>query len=118
MAVFVSRNESSDRLLEALDELSPENRAATLLFYYEQLSTREIAAVLGISATAVKGRLHKARGRLREQLLPLLAEASPSYPQKEARSMLKVDVADVFTRESQNKETGRPMVMSVVLLID
>ena len=106
-------------VLEALDELSPKNRAATLLFYYEQLSTREIAAVLGISATAVKGRLHKARGQLRKLLLPLHTEVSQRNSQEtEVRRMLQVDVADVFTRERENKETGRPMLMSVVLLID
>jgi RNA polymerase sigma factor (sigma-70 family) len=49
----------------AINALSPQNRAATLLFYYDELSLQEIAARLGISISAVKGRLHKSRKQLR-----------------------------------------------------
>lgn len=57
-------------LLKAIDTLSGSNRLATLLFYQEQLSLKEVADCLNISVGAVKGRLHKARRQLREQLLP------------------------------------------------
>jgi RNA polymerase sigma factor (sigma-70 family) len=43
-------------ILTAVEALSPKNREATLLFYYEDLSLQEIANLLGISVTAVKGR--------------------------------------------------------------
>ena len=46
-------------ILEAVAQLSPANRDAVLLYYFEQLSVRETAALLQISVPAVKGRLHK-----------------------------------------------------------
>ena len=55
-------------VIEAVNLLSPKNRAATLLFYFEQLSLQEIADILGISITAVKSRLHKSRRTLRHTL--------------------------------------------------
>ena len=45
-------------VLKAVQDLSPKDRVATLLFYYEQLSLREIAAILSVSVPAVKGRLY------------------------------------------------------------
>ena len=53
----------------AVQALTPKNRAATLLFYYEHLNVQEIATLLGVSVTAVKGRLHKSRDRVRRELL-------------------------------------------------
>jgi len=61
-------------VLDAVQSLSPKERVATLLFYYEQLSIQEIATILGISIVAVKGRLFKSRKQLRERLLPLLVD--------------------------------------------
>lgn len=61
-------------VLDAVQSLTPKERVATLLFYYEQLSIQEIATILGISIAAVKGRLFKSRKQLRERLLPLLGD--------------------------------------------
>jgi RNA polymerase sigma factor (sigma-70 family) len=58
-------------VLDAVDTLSPKNRSAILLFYREQFSLQEVANHLNISVVAVKGRLHKSRHQLREQLSPL-----------------------------------------------
>ena len=38
------------------------------LFYYEELSVREIAEVLGVKESLVTTRLSRARARLRERL--------------------------------------------------
>ena len=43
-------------------------RAVVTLFYYEDLSIREISAVLGISEAAVKTRLSRGRSRLKQLL--------------------------------------------------
>ena len=53
-----------------MNTLSNKNRAATLLFYDEQLSLQEVASRLNISVSAVKGRLNKSRHQLRAQLSP------------------------------------------------
>jgi len=106
-------------VLRAVDELSPRNRTATLLFYYDQLSVREVAAVLDISVTAAKGRLHKARSQLRERLSPLMAEARTEVlDEKEEKKMVSVTIADVVSQEEKNEETGLTWTRVVVVLLD
>lgn len=54
------------RTLAMLERLEEVDRTALILFCHEGLSQRQIAAVLGISETAVKLRIHRARLRLSE----------------------------------------------------
>jgi RNA polymerase sigma-70 factor, ECF subfamily len=58
------------RLRVALDELPPRLRAVVLLRDVYDLPHEAIAAELGISESAAKVRLHRARNRLRDQLFP------------------------------------------------
>ncbi|MGB0388802.1 MAG: bifunctional nuclease domain-containing protein [Ardenticatenaceae bacterium] len=99
----------------AVHALSPANRAATLLFYYEQLSVREVATALAISEGAVKGRLYKARKQLRAQLSALLHQESTRTPTPTERKakMVPVIVADVVAREAKD---GQPDAQIVILL--
>jgi RNA polymerase sigma-70 factor, ECF subfamily len=71
---------------EAVDTLSRKNRSAILLFYHEQCSLQEVANRLDISVSAMKGRLHKARHQMREQLSPLQDQTQPTLLQ-ETRTM-------------------------------
>ena len=66
--------ELRDELVEALDELPPKLRAVVVLRDVYDLPHDAIAAELGISETAAKVRLHRARRRLREVLYPLPGE--------------------------------------------
>jgi RNA polymerase sigma-70 factor, ECF subfamily len=59
------REESNGRVRAALAELPPRDRQVLVLRYLEQLSTREIAALLGISEGAVMTRHTRALQRLR-----------------------------------------------------
>ena len=52
-------------LWQAVLSLPEDLRVPVTLFYYEDLSVREIGQVLGISEAAVKTRLSRGRGRLR-----------------------------------------------------
>lgn len=52
----------------ALDRLKPVDREVLTLWAWEGLAPKEIAVVLGITANAAGIRLHRAMGRLREQL--------------------------------------------------
>jgi len=66
-------SESRQYIQEAVQTLSDANRAAFLLRDVEGLSTRETAAVLDISESAVKVRLMRARLQLREELTHFFA---------------------------------------------
>jgi RNA polymerase sigma-70 factor (ECF subfamily) len=70
------RSELRRYLMDAVSELSPETRIVFLLRDVEGLSTSETAEVLGIGASAVKMRLHRARKQLRERLASTLGESA------------------------------------------
>ena len=55
-------------LWEAVLRLPEEQRAAVVLYYYEELSVAETARALGVAQGTVKSRLNRARGRLRDLL--------------------------------------------------
>ena len=76
--------EAREIVAAALDEMEPEAREIVLLRDIEGLSAPEVAKVTGLSVSAVKSRLHRARLSLRERLRPLVGEpgepATPTCP--------------------------------------
>lgn len=85
---------------EAVNLLSPKNRAVTFLFYYEQLSLQEIAINLGISVVAVKSRLHQARKELREQLVTAYPEMQRALPpERKRKAMILVTIVEVVQQD-------------------
>jgi len=91
-------------MLKAIQDLSAKDRLATLLFYYQQLSLREIAAILGVSVVAVKGRLYRAREQLRELLVSVYPDMKFATSREKGRkSMPKVTVAAVLERPDGKK---------------
>jgi RNA polymerase sigma-70 factor (ECF subfamily) len=60
--------EPSARLVSALGRLSPNQRAALVLHYYADHSTKDIARILGASAATVRVHLSQGRKRLRRIL--------------------------------------------------
>jgi len=70
-----SNADDRDRLVEALAELPDQLRLVVVLRDVYDLPHKEIARQLGISQTAAKVRLHRARRKLQERLF---AERSPS----------------------------------------
>ena len=86
-------------ILAAIAQLSPANQDAVLLYYFEQLSVREIASLLQISVPAVKGRLHKSRRQLRVQLrstFPELQQRPADAQQTRRKQMIPVTVLDIM----------------------
>jgi RNA polymerase sigma factor (sigma-70 family) len=57
-----------DGLWRAVRALPRQQRAVVALFYYEDLSVEDVAAVLGCSTATVKVHLHRAREALRERV--------------------------------------------------
>lgn len=51
-------------VLRAVRSLSPNQRAAVVLFYFEDLPAREVADALGCTESTAKVHLHRARRRL------------------------------------------------------
>jgi RNA polymerase sigma-70 factor (ECF subfamily) len=71
------RDELRERVQAALNQLGERDREVLVLRHLEQLSTRETAAVLGISEGAVKVRHLRALERLRDLLGNDLHEGTP-----------------------------------------
>lgn len=55
-------------LLEVVDQLDEELRAAVILYYFEDMAVRDIAKLLAISPGTVKSRLYRARAVLAAKL--------------------------------------------------
>ena len=70
----LERMERRKVVIEALMDLSPPQRQAVQLAYYEGLSHSEIAERLGEPLGTVKTRVRLAMQRLRESLRPYYAE--------------------------------------------
>ena len=72
-----ARSDASDlreRLSDALRDLPPRLRSVVVLRDIYDLPHEAIASELGISESAAKVRLHRARKKLREQVFPLRGE--------------------------------------------
>lgn len=65
---FTSDSTASMDVWRALGELSPQLREVTVLFYFDDLKTEEIARILSIPHATVRTRLARARERLRSTL--------------------------------------------------
>ena len=59
---------------EALARLGSETRLTLKLFYGDGLSHAELGEMLGLSAAAIKSRLHRARERLRKESLAMMSD--------------------------------------------
>ena len=72
---------TSERLQAALNELSVEFRVPVVLFYFENLSYRDIAEQLDLPLGTIMSRLSRAKSQLRRHLEKYLLEpqASPSH---------------------------------------
>ena len=83
--------EDEAALAEALEALEPHDREVLVLYYLEEQSTREVAEALGLGEPAVRKRISRARGRLRDGLdarmafLPLLLPGAAFHERVLAR---------------------------------
>ena len=79
----VAESEEAARLRglvwDAVDNLSPAQRATVLLFYRHEQSCHQIAQVLQVPVATVKSHLHRARARLRESLSAVAQQEVAAY---------------------------------------
>jgi RNA polymerase sigma-70 factor (ECF subfamily) len=80
------QGELREQLQEALIDLPPRLRAVVVLRDIYDLSHEAIAAELGISESAAKVRLHRARRKLRERLYPLVGDRRDEEVGEEAEA--------------------------------
>jgi RNA polymerase sigma-70 factor (ECF subfamily) len=72
-AADVEGEEAAKRVQAALESLDEVTRTMVTLRYYDGLSSKEIAEVLGVSAASVDMRLSRARGQLKELLAEVVS---------------------------------------------
>ncbi|MDE2038412.1 MAG: sigma-70 family RNA polymerase sigma factor [Elusimicrobia bacterium] len=77
---LAGKRELLERVGAALAELSVEQRMVVVLRDIEGLSNERTARVLKLGLAAVKSRLHRARGLLKEKLERSLEPSSPATP--------------------------------------
>jgi len=70
--VEAEQGDAPMRVDEALAQMDTETRRLLLLFYVEGMNHRELAELLSLSTTAVKSRLHRARERMRKEMLSMM----------------------------------------------
>lgn len=73
-------NENDERIQQLLAQLEPQYRAPLIMHYWNDFSYQEICEATGLSLSAVKSRLHRARLKLAEvmraqapDLIPIMA---------------------------------------------
>jgi RNA polymerase sigma factor (sigma-70 family) len=59
-------------LHQALQQLNESDRMAMTLFYFDEFSLEEIAAIMNMQANTIKVRIHRARQRLADELKRIL----------------------------------------------
>ena len=70
------QREQQEQVRVLLEMLSPLDRAVVVLFYWENLSYTEIVAATGLTVSAVKSRLFRARRALAQQYQEYLARSA------------------------------------------
>ena len=88
-------------VFQVVQNLPPGDRAAVQLFYYEQLSLQEVAIALQVSVGTVKGRLHRARKYIREQVS---SQYETVLPVKHRRRRMKKVTIDSVREHSETKQ--------------
>lgn len=75
----IDRQETQRLIPEILDSLTPEQRLAVGLYYYENLSVKEIAATLGVGENTVKSRLAYGRKKIETRVRELEKQGARLY---------------------------------------
>ena len=65
---MIAREETREQVRRAIDMLPETHRVILIMRDIEEMTTEEVAAALGITTTAAKVRLHRARQALRTLL--------------------------------------------------
>ena len=70
----VEQKELRESVMRVINALSEKNRLVVTLYYIDGLSYTEISNFLSVPVTTVEGRLHRARKKLKEEMIPMIKE--------------------------------------------
>lgn len=80
---------------DALAALPPESRSVVLLHYFDGYDYGETAALLDVPVSTVRGRLHLARRKLREEMAELAPQKGKSAPPHAVAQKFTLDANDL-----------------------
>lgn len=75
----IDRRETHRLMEEILDSIPEEQSCVVKMFYYDEMSIREIAGILGCSENTVKSRLSYGRNKIQQQVLALEKKGTKLY---------------------------------------
>ena len=75
----MDQQEAKRLVMEILDHLPEDQRVVVGMFYYEEMSVKDIAQTLGVSENTVKSRLSYGRKKIKEQVLDLEKRGTKLY---------------------------------------
>ena len=105
--VVIDQKETARLMAEILDSLPSDQRACVSMFYYEQMSVKEIAEELGVSENTVKSRLNYGRKKIETQVRAL--EKKGTKMKKFLLSLCMV-LALTACKEEKTKAEVKPVV--------
>lgn len=77
--VVIDQNETARLIKEILDALPDEQRLVIGMYYYQEMSVKEIAQALGVTESAVKSRLAYGRKKVETSVLELEKKGTKLY---------------------------------------
>jgi RNA polymerase sigma factor (sigma-70 family) len=96
--------EMRDKVLGAICSLPETQRTVTTLFYINGYSQKDISEFLDLPVTAVNNRLHAARERLKERMLPMVDETLKSLALP--RDFSRLIVRKIASQEDLQQTAG------------
>jgi RNA polymerase sigma factor (sigma-70 family) len=106
--------EVHDTIVAALSELSDVNREVVIGFYLAGYSYAELAELLGVPVSTVKGRLFKGRRQLRRSLAPTAHETLK--PDRRPRKEFLMQASDLVEAKVESIRTSPLTLHRVVVL--
>ena len=105
--LVMDRKETTRLMKQILDTLSEDQRLVIGMFYYEQMSVKEIAEALGCSENTVKSRLNYGRKKIEVQVKDLEKRGTKLYSLAPLPFLLSL-----FAMEASAAETPSAKVLS------
>jgi RNA polymerase sigma factor (sigma-70 family) len=116
--------EVHDAIIAALNELSAVNREAVIGYYLEGYSYVELADLLGVPVSTIKGRLFFGRRQLRQALMPVADEVlmpdrrARKEPQMTTPELVEVKIDSIRSEQIVIGNADSPTPHRVVVLRD